>query len=73
MQAAKIGGTALPMALRMSPHFPVKMNSSGKDCARVASRMVRERVEEGCTLRHPEIILKFVEIVEQGSSQRMRL
>ena len=47
MQAAKIGGTALPMALRMSPHFPVKMNSSGKDCARVASRMVRERVEEG--------------------------
>ena len=63
----------MPIAFLISPHLPTKTNSSGNDCTLAASRIVSERVAKGCTFLQPEIILKFVVIVEHGSSHFMRL
>lgn len=65
--SANMGGTALPIAFLTSSHLPTKANSSGKDCAPAASRIVSEQVAVGCTFLQSEIILKFVVIVEHGS------
>ena len=65
---ASNGGTALPIARLISVQFPKKTKLSGKDCARVASLIVSERVDVGCTFLQPEIMLKLVDMVEQGSS-----
>lgn len=70
---ASNGGIALPIARLISVQFPKKTKLSGNDCARVASLIVRERVAVGCTFLQPEIILKLVDMVEQGSSHAIPL
>lgn len=66
---AKSGGTAFPIAVRISPTVPCNLKLSGKLCKRIASRIVIERVAIGWTFLQPEIIANVVATVEPGSFQ----